>query len=174
MPLPLELAASRNPLKQASLPKTPMSEPAPFPTWAIPLIAVVFPIFFVSLWCFASLVVSTFSGWRKLALLYPATASLIKPDTVHRMVTAKMGASRYKGSLTVGFSPEGMHLSVMVLFRLGHPPLFIPWSEFYHFQAHRFLGFESVSCEIGSPNITTLTLPRRILVNSPASPVLPP
>jgi hypothetical protein len=29
----------------------------------------------------------------------------------------------------IGSDPPGLHLAVLFIFRPGHPPLFIPWSE---------------------------------------------
>ena len=33
------------------------------------------------------------------------------------------------GALTPGADPLGLYLAVWLLFRIGHPPLFVPWSE---------------------------------------------
>ena len=35
----------------------------------------------------------------------------------------------YNGALTPGADPFGLHLAVWPLFRIGHPPLFVPWSD---------------------------------------------
>jgi hypothetical protein len=39
------------------------------------------------------------------------------------------GWANYNGCLTVGGNVEGLYLSVLFLFRPGHPPLFVPWIE---------------------------------------------
>jgi hypothetical protein len=36
---------------------------------------------------------------------------------------------QYNNCLTVGLSSQGMYLAVLFLFRIGHPPLVIPWKE---------------------------------------------
>ena len=38
-----------------------------------------------------------------------------------------VGWIRYKGTLNVGITPEGIYLSVIPVFNLGTPPLLIPW-----------------------------------------------
>jgi hypothetical protein len=38
-------------------------------------------------------------------------------------------SANYGGCLTVGSDAAGLYLAVMFLFRVGHPPLFIPWDE---------------------------------------------
>lgn len=35
----------------------------------------------------------------------------------------------YNNCLTLGADPRGLYLGVFPLFRVGHPPLLIPWSE---------------------------------------------
>ena len=37
--------------------------------------------------------------------------------------------TNYNNVLTIGANREGLYLSVLFIFRLGHPPLFIPWTE---------------------------------------------
>ena len=37
--------------------------------------------------------------------------------------------SHYGASLIVGANREGLHLSVLLPFRIGHPPVFIPWPD---------------------------------------------
>lgn len=145
-----------------------MNDPAPLPLWALLLIVIGFPVFFISLWCFICKLLSFIGGWHRLTVMYPAGHE--KPLIEHRMQAGKVGLARYKGCLNVGLLPEGLHLSVMWLFRLGHPPLLIPWSELRNFRSHRFLGHETISCDIGSPKITSLLLPWDLLADSPVNP----
>ncbi len=35
----------------------------------------------------------------------------------------------YRSCLHIGANREGMHLSMFLMFRLWHPPLFVPWSD---------------------------------------------
>jgi hypothetical protein len=37
--------------------------------------------------------------------------------------------TNYGNCVRVGVNQSGLHLSVGFLFRIGHPPLFIPWSD---------------------------------------------
>ena len=37
--------------------------------------------------------------------------------------------TNYGGCLTVGVNKRGLYLAVWFLFRLGHPPLVIPWHD---------------------------------------------
>ena len=93
--------------------------------WLLPLIF--FPAF-IALWTGVIFFIATIGGWRSLAKLYATDAAF--DGTRWRMQTGVMrGLARYNHILTIGASPRGLYLAVMVLFRTGHPPLFIPWEH---------------------------------------------
>jgi hypothetical protein len=50
----------------------------------------------------------------------------------------------YGGFLTVGVNKMGLHLSVWFLFRIGHPPLFVPWRDITMTERKKFLGWRVV------------------------------
>lgn len=52
--------------------------------------------------------------------------------------------TNYGGSVTVGVGRMGLHLSVIFLFRFGHPPLFIPWRDVTTIQEKKFFVRRSV------------------------------
>ena len=88
--------------------------------------AIVVPLF-VAFWCAICLTLSTVGGWRTLARAYRAS----RPFTGQRLHlrSALFGSVGYNGCLTLGANAEGLFISVLFPFRLGHPPLFIRWSE---------------------------------------------
>ena len=47
-------------------------------------------------------------------------------ETPDRLFSVGMGI---KGGLHLGVSREGLHLAVMAIFRMGHPPLLVPWHD---------------------------------------------
>lgn len=86
-----------------------------------------FVLFFVGLWMLISVVISHVGGWQELAGIY----SSADPFQGRRwpVQSGQMRWAGYNNALTVGANARGLHLSVLFLFRLGHPPLFIPWEE---------------------------------------------
>jgi hypothetical protein len=48
--------------------------------------------------------------------------------------------TNYNNSLTVGANPQGLYLSQLIIFRFGHPPLFIPWGDITVLQREGRLG----------------------------------
>ncbi len=87
-----------------------------------------FLVGFVGLWIAISYLVARLGGWAKLATFYRFSGPF--DGQCWRFQSAelrwKMG---YNNCLTVGANSAGLYLSVLFLFRLGHPGLFIPWTD---------------------------------------------
>jgi hypothetical protein len=67
------------------------------------------------------------SGWWSLAERFRANA---RPDGQKMLGYVKQIGIVPENRVTYMIvSPAGLHLSVVFLFRLFHPPLLIPWSE---------------------------------------------
>jgi hypothetical protein len=120
------------------------------PLIAIPLIG--------SLVC---LLLSLVSGWQRLAARYPAT----QPARGARFgaQSAGIGGVSYRNCLTIHVAADGLFLSMPIILRVGHPPLFIPWHAATKQETVKFLWSERVRLEIGSPPIGRLQLEPRVL-----------
>jgi hypothetical protein len=74
-----------------------------------------------------SLTLSWASGWRALARRYRTSG---EPGGVRfSMQSGRVGVVDYNRCLTVGVSAEGLYLAMLFFFRVGQPPLLIPWSD---------------------------------------------
>ncbi len=91
------------------------------------LLPPIFIIGFVGLWIFVCFLLARIGGWSRLATHYRAPADF--SGTKWEFQTGYMGWARYKGCLTIGTNREGLYLAVFPLFRVGHPPLLIPWRD---------------------------------------------
>ncbi len=114
--------------------------------------AVFIPLF-VAFWCAVCLTLSIASGWRTLAQFYRAS----RPFTGQRLHlrTASFGSVGYNGCITLGANAEGLFVSVLLPFRLGHPPLFIRWSEIENVGQSRQLFVSVVRLRFKrAPNVT--------------------
>lgn len=85
------------------------------------------PLAIAAWWCILMWVVSRMCGWHALARHYRAESRF--QGKHHRFSSVKMGSGNYGGCVTLGANSEGLYLAVMFLFRIGHPPLFIPWAD---------------------------------------------
>jgi hypothetical protein len=125
---------------------------------------VLFPLYFIGLWCAICLLLSVIGGWRRLAQRFPARSQ--PSGTRYGMQRARVGPVRYGGCLTIYSSQEGLFISIWLPFRLGHPPLFISRAEIHNPKARRFLWMELVDFDIGSPRIATMQLPKNVFEDS--------
>jgi len=86
-----------------------------------------FPIIFVGMWVLICHLLSATGGWRGLATEY--TESLPFSGEKWRMQSVRIGWVGYNGCVTIGANLTAIFLSVWFPFRLGHPPLVIPYSD---------------------------------------------
>jgi hypothetical protein len=75
-----------------------------------------------------------------------------------------VGLANYNSVLHVGVQPEGLHLSVMALFRVGHPPLLIPWDEITDVRRRTMLWYTLYALRIGTPHAVTVRVPENVMV----------
>lgn len=68
------------------------------------------------------------SGWATLANFYRFSGEFMgeRWQFQSAQMRWKLG---YNNCLTIGVNETGLYLSVFFLFRVGHPTLFIPWTE---------------------------------------------
>jgi len=82
----------------------------------------------VAVWVAILNVLARIGGWATLAERYPA-AGAFDGDRWWFQNAQLRWRVNYGGVLTVGASPRGLYLSVLLPFRIAHPPLFIPWTD---------------------------------------------
>lgn len=90
-------------------------------------IVIVFPVFFIGMWSGIGFLIAAIGGWQGLARKYK-TAKDTPLDQKFTGESGKFGLSNYNYTLTVGFSNNGLFFATNPLFRIGHPPMLIPWS----------------------------------------------
>jgi hypothetical protein len=100
-----------------------------------------------------------FGGWFSLSHDFRAGASL--PGVRYRFVSGSMGAglfpvTSYGRCLFLTIGDAGFRLSILFVFRLLSPPLFIPWSAVASVESKRllFLPYTVVRLHRGWPTIT--------------------
>lgn len=84
---------------------------------------------FVAGWFLVSGLLAHLGGWASLARDLAAEAP--EAGERHRFVSGSVGHRffpvHYRGCLFLTIAEEGLHLSVLFLFRFQTPPLLIPW-----------------------------------------------
>jgi len=89
--------------------------------WVVPV--------FVVLWVWLIMNFAAWlSGWSQLASRYPANGPF--EGTKWRFQSAMTRyMTHYNNCLTFGANAQGLYISMLVLFRPGHPPILAPWSD---------------------------------------------
>lgn len=126
----------------------------------VALVIVLFLITFPLMWAGVCFLISRF-GWSKLAAHF--RTEMAPEGQQFSMVTGRVAHANYNSVLTVGITPQGLYLSVMFLFRVGHPPLLIPWQAIKDVLPKSGLWRNMHLLVIGEPRITTILLPEEIL-----------
>ena len=123
------------------------------------LFAFLFPIAFLAMWCGIVFALGAFGGWRRLARAYRATG---EPggESFHWQ-TGRVGSVPYRHMLNVQAAASGIHLSVPLPFRVGHPDLMIPWSAVHDEQHAKVWGREVTRFEVGQ--VGRIELPTRVM-----------
>ena len=123
-------------------------------------------IAFPSMWCAVLWFLAQLGGWSRLAEQFSANSA--QPGKVFHMRSAKFGLVNYGSCLSLTVNDSGLRLSVLFPFRIAHPPLFIPWSEFHGAREKRVMFiFPFLQVDVGSPTITTVMLPRWVQDHMP-------
>lgn len=129
----------------------------------IVLLSIVAFIGFVAL---VMLLISYIGMWAWLAKWYRFDGVVPITTETHTFVSGFIGRSRYGGVLTVASLPEGLYLSVMPLFRPGHPPLLIPWGD-VHVRGYRSMytlrSSRFVVLQIGEQPNRLITVPSDVV-----------
>lgn len=83
---------------------------------------------FPALWALIMLAIGRFGGWGALAEVYAARDDF--QGKRWRFESLRFRAfGHYNGCVTFGANPRGLYMATFFPFRIGHPPLFIPWED---------------------------------------------
>lgn len=119
--------------------------------WTSPMGTGHFPLFVVvlvpTLLIVVGLVTSQVSGWASLAQRYRCEEGF-SGERLRFRSAAMRYSSHYGNCLTMGADPQGLFVSMSLPFLVGHPPLFIPWSEIT-VRRGRFLWSKYVELRLG-------------------------
>jgi hypothetical protein len=88
----------------------------------------IFISFFLAIWIFVCLLLSMVGGWQALGKAYRAEEKIEGTRWSWQSGSTRLGFA-YRNCLNITANRKGIYIAVLWMFRLGHPPLFIPWSD---------------------------------------------
>ncbi len=106
--------------------------------WIDQNVAIILPIYAVTLWTGISFLIAKIGGWRLLARRFRLNSTFVGEKWSMQSAAMRFGVS-YNNCLAVGANNMGLFVRPMTLFRLWHPPLFVPWNEVRVFPKKRWL-----------------------------------
>jgi hypothetical protein len=128
---------------------------------------VFFPALGVAFWCFISFVIGIQSGWFSLSRRFRAQADLYGQTrsagpffyTVYMRFWL-----HYSSVIRITAAADALYLSVLFPFRIGHPPLCIPWREIKIGSA-KFLWMRYVVLTLGNEERIPMRISERMARN---------
>ncbi|MBT3338991.1 MAG: hypothetical protein HN855_09365 [Anaerolineae bacterium] len=124
--------------------------------WIIPLSI----IGFLTFWSFVVWLIAVIGGWSRLAKHYQDFDNYYGRKL--RGKSGRFGGTSYSGVLIFGADFTGMYLAVNFFFRIGHPPLFIPWNDIQMEEHQRIFMSYTTLTFAQVPNVK-LTVPSRVM-----------
>ena len=110
---------------------------------------VVFPAFFVIAFLVISFLMSWIGGWSALARGFRAPSEFRGEKQTGQTVRMRWRAG-YNYCVTVGCDATGLYLAMNWLYRVRHPPLFIPWDQITRLHPRPgYLGWEVLPLRLG-------------------------
>jgi hypothetical protein len=85
-----------------------------------------FPIIFIAWWILVLFILSK-RGWQEFSERYNAFGNF--SGTRAGIVSTRIKKIQYNGSIVLRYDSQGIYLLPLLIFRLFHKPIFIPWSE---------------------------------------------
>ncbi|GEM_PF-4686481 len=89
-----------------------------------PFAPLLFPILIIPVMLLVS---AKLSGWQRLANCYPRNAE--QEGISLGRSSIRLNWARYRNSVMLSVTEEGLVMQQVALFRLGHAPICIPWSQ---------------------------------------------
>ena len=85
-------------------------------------------LLFIILWMGVCKLIAAAGGWRILARDYRAD-SVYDGKKLWLKSIGMRSWTNYSNCINIGANKYGLYLSVIPIFRVGHPPLFFPWMD---------------------------------------------
>jgi len=111
-------------------------------------------LFWICIWSGLNVHVSRMSGWHALARRFRSKGRF--DGKCWRWQEVPMCGYNYMWT-AVGANTQGLYLAMPRFFRLGHPNLFIPWSETsIHTSYERWMGYTWHYMDVWIPDVPSM------------------
>ena len=118
-----------------------------------------FPLFFAGMWVLVTFIISKM-GWADLATNY-----LFEGEFTGKrigIISASINSANYRNALILKYNQEGIYLRPIIIFRLFHKPVFIPWKEIKEARDKKILFYTFKQLIIGDPFVAIIGIKKSI------------
>ncbi|MEO8406333.1 MAG: hypothetical protein ABI480_17115 [Chitinophagaceae bacterium] len=115
----------------------------------------IFPLLIIGMLALISFIISKM-GWDDLYANYPASTEFSGQRI--GIITAAVNNANYKNSLVLKYNEEGIYLRPVLIFRLFHKPILIPWKEIKEVRQKKILIFSYTELIIGNPFVAVIKI----------------
>lgn len=122
---------------------------------------------FACLWIFITFVLSQ-SAWAKLAKHFKFDGPF-EGTRIGVTISARINEVSYSNVLIMKCNAQGLYLYTVVMFKLFHPPILIPYSAIVRVTEKKFLFSRSHVLTIGNPVIATMMVNHKTLTEMQAA-----
>lgn len=111
------------------------------------------PFLFIGMWILITFIVSKM-GWADLVANYQSDAVF----TGNRVgiISASINKTNYNNALILKYNEEGIYLKPILIFRLFHKPVLIPWKEIKEVRDKKILFYTYKELIVGQPFVATI------------------
>jgi hypothetical protein len=119
-----------------------------------------FPLFVIGSYGLTTFILYR-KGWADLAAQYKIDGSSFTGTRIG-IISASINSANYNNCLVLQYNEEGIYLRPILLFRLFHDPILIPWDEIKEIRTRKILFFNYKELIIGDPLVATIKLKESI------------
>jgi hypothetical protein len=113
----------------------------------------IFPVFFIGMWTLVTFFISRM-GWNDLAKNYQYDD--VFTGTRIGMISASINSANYKNSLVLKYNKDGIYLRPVIMFRMFHKPILIPWKEIKEVRDRKVIFNTFSELIIGDPLVAVI------------------
>ena len=118
-------------------------------------------LIFIALWSCVCKLISVFGGWQALSRDYRANSAFDGQKLWLKSVGIRSWTN-YSNCITLGVNKYGLYVSVLPIFRIGHPPLFFPWTDISTQEGSRHLFFNIVKFKFAKQPDVPMVISKRL------------
>ncbi len=115
-----------------------------------------FVLQFIALWGLVCYTIGQLSGWTLLSRRFRDRGAFYSYQWPFQSVRMRTLFGNYNNCANFGADEAGLYMAVFPLFRIGHAPLFIPWSEIQVVSGNRGLIFKKRNLLLGRQELIPL------------------